>query len=132
VISRAIIKELKADSDLTTQAGGAARLFAEIGQGEPAVIVKQNDKSTITHEIKTLKLARIQLLVSGYSIDEGEAIADSAIDLILALEGETIPDETRTFTLKSVSHLNGPVLITWKEANTLTANFTITFIEETI
>lgn len=131
MISKAIIKKLKLNAGLTSLAGGAAKLFAEVGQKEPSVIVKQNGKTKITEEIPNLKLASVQVLVSGYSIDAGEAIADAAISAMLLLEGVTITDGTRSFAVKAVSHRDGPTLVSWASVNTLSANLTFTFFEVT-
>lgn len=127
MISKAFIRHFKADTNFTSVCGGAARLFAEIGQGDPTVIVKQNGVSPIIHGTSSLRLARIQLLVSGYGIEEGEAIAEAGIIALGLFEGVRITDGDRTFNIKTVNHLNGPVLISWNNANTLTANFTIQF-----
>lgn len=126
MISRAIIKRLKVDATFTSLCGGSAKLFAEVGQGEPSVIVKLNGNSPIIED-SGLRVATIQLLVSGYGVEAGEAIAEAAIAQFGLLDGVQITDETYTFTIKSVSHVNGPTLITWQSANSFSANFIFGF-----
>lgn len=130
MISKAIIRTLRANTDFASLCGGSERLFAEIGQGEPTVIIKQNGNAPII-EGSGLRVARIQLLVSGYGIDEGEAIAEAGVSALGLLEGVQITDGARQFTIRTVTHLSGPALVEWKNVNALTANFTINFHQVT-
>jgi len=126
MLSKAITRSLRSDSTFASLCEGASRISAEIGQGEPAVIIKQNYNTPII-EGSGLRSVGIQLLVSGYKIDKGENISEKGISVVMGLLGVTMTDDVRQFTIKSVSHLNGPTFIGWNDSNVFSSNFIVNF-----
>lgn len=131
MLSKAIIQDFKTDSALVALVGTAAQMFAEFGKGNQCLVVKQTTKGRIIIEIAPLKTSAIQVLVKGYAIDSGEAIAKKALSLLEAYEGQTLTTTTEQYKILSVSIISEPTLISWDD-KPFTLNVQINYLETQI
>ena len=125
MITKAINQQLKADTDLTTLAGGATYFFAELGRGDKSIVTSQTDKGRAAEPIPDVMNSPIQVLVSGYDIDAGEKFAHKVVGVVEGLKDQTLSITDWEYTIKSIMVVSEPVLIRWKDANAFTINFNI-------
>lgn len=129
MISKAIVDELKGDTTLMTAVGSGV-ITAEIGGGDKTVVVKAFTPRRVDAAIPEIKVANVQVLVSGYAIASGETISERVVALIEGLEADDITDGDRTYHVNSVITMNEPELITWQELKTFSSNFRVFYRQE--
>jgi hypothetical protein len=128
MVTKAIVQMAKQDATLGALAG-ADRIFAEIGRGDQTVVFKDNGKAH-DESVKPLKASRIQILVNGWEVETGEAIANRALAVLEGLEGSKITvSNVADYEVKTVVVTDGPILVQWKNSKLFSANAVVNYIE---
>jgi hypothetical protein len=130
MISKSICQTLKANSELATLAGGAARFFAENGVGDMTVTVLTITPSLETSEIPDVVRATMQIIIQGYAIDSGEVLGVKIINAINALAGTQLAVDNWVYGVKSVSFAGMPAYV--PQGNAFTINFVIVYSQDLI
>ena len=129
MVTKAIVQMARDDAMLVSLVGNAEHIFAEIGRGDQTVVFRDNGKSH-DESVKPLKTSRIQILVDGWNIETGEAIANRALAVLEGLEGSTITVlGVADYEVKTVVATSGPTLVQWKNSKMFSANAIINYIE---
>ena len=122
---------MKQDTTLVALVGSASLMFAEHGQGDKTLVVKENNKTRID-EIAPIKTSRIQIIVSGWDIEKGEAISKRAMAVLEGLVAQTLVIAgISQYLIKAVMVDSEPILIEWQDANFFSANTRVSYAETT-
>ena len=129
MVTKSIIQKMKQDTTLVSLVGSASLMFAEHGQGDKTLVVKENGKTRID-EIAPIKTSRIQIIVSGWDIETGEAISKRALAVLEGLMGQTlVVAGVSQYLVKTIVVDSEPTLIEWKDANYFSANTRVSYAE---
>lgn len=131
MVTKSIIQKMKQDTTLVALVGSASLMFAEHGQGDKTLVVKENNKTRID-EIAPIKTSRIQIIVSGWDIEKGEAISKRAMAVLEGLVAQTLVIAgISQYLIKAVMVDSEPILIEWQDANFFSANTRVSYAETT-
>jgi hypothetical protein len=80
----------------------AVTLFAENGQGDQFVLIRTFSPQPWAVELKDNREASVQVLVKGWSYDDGSALAERIVAAIVAMEGGTYAYKTESYDVQSI------------------------------
>lgn len=96
-------------------------LFSEQASVAQCVLVKTTRVEDIDQAIPDIQRAVVQVLVKGYAIEEGFALADNAVKALESLSG-AFSDGAAQYGIKSVIVRNRPVFVAYGGEKAYSAN----------
>lgn len=114
-----VLTTVLADASLGLTKG--QNLFSEQSSVAQCVLVKTTRIEDIAPGIPDVRRAVVQLLVKGYSVEEGYALADSAVKALEAMPTESSDGDVQ-YTIKSVVVRNRPVFVAYGNEKAHSAN----------
>lgn len=123
MISQVLIDEI-AGGGLGLTKG--VNLFAEQASVGKCALVRTSYETDVNVNIPDLRQANVQVLVFGYAIEEGHALATDIVGVLEAMLGSYTRDSS-TYTVHSVVVRNRPVFINYANEKAFSANLTFYF-----
>jgi len=114
---------------LATQFGlvSGKDIFAETGQGEKYVLVKDSYPRPWTGMPSEFRTSHIQITVKGYDVEEGYLLSQRIVNALKPLHG-TFTLGNETFIVRSVKSVGLPLLATYKTFRAYSTNFSVSYI----